>query len=269
MYNGDLPMHRKPIKGCYYYYMSVRSRGKITTIYLGPNQKNAEEREKALKAELGIEKRGRPLKSSQNPRFLSCSKHALLILFIMPFILLNSAASAQASTYKCTTCTVCTNYLLNSSMSSGDTLQLTANIDNYAGIDSKGCINFGGKDGIIFDCLGHTIDGNDLGSDYGIWLNNTGDGSNNNILNNCTLTDFYKGIYTLSSSNNTFMNINAISNNYSIQLDLGSKDNLTNINASYNSMYGIYIGSVNNTLMNISVQENAIIGIYIPAGIRF
>ncbi|MCJ7817004.1 MAG: right-handed parallel beta-helix repeat-containing protein, partial [Candidatus Aenigmarchaeota archaeon] len=167
------------------------------------------------------------------------------------------------ATFNCSTCTVCSNYLLNTSMQSGDVLQLTASLSGVSGT----CISFGGKDNHTFDCLGNTLDGDDSGTDYGIWLNETGDGSNNNTIRNCTVTDFYYGIYLSNSSNNTMLNITGSSNNYSFYLSAplsGSfnYNRIINAIANNNTNAGIYcVGllstSLYNSFINITANYNS------------
>jgi len=64
-------MHKKRINGYDYFYMSVRRKGKITTIYLGQAPAKAKEAEDAVKARLKIGKAGRPHKSERNSRYLA------------------------------------------------------------------------------------------------------------------------------------------------------------------------------------------------------
>src|SRR4030042_1701529 len=67
-------MHAKRINGYDYYYMSVRRKGKITTIYLGQVPGKAKERESLLRKSLKIGKIGRPHKFDRNPRYLESPK---------------------------------------------------------------------------------------------------------------------------------------------------------------------------------------------------
>jgi parallel beta-helix repeat protein len=147
-------------------------------------------------------------------------------------------------------------------MASGDTLQLTNSLTDQIGT----CIQFGGKDNVIFDCLGNTIDGDDSGADDGIWLNDSSGGSNNNTVRNCVVTGFEEGIFLRSSSNNTFTNINASYNSagYGFYIESGSSNRLTNINASYN-LVGIFIGSGSNSnnLTAINAFSNTQSGILV------
>ena len=82
----------------------------------------------------------------------------------------------------------------------------TVQISNYTGTCIDNPANFSNK---IFDCQGHTIDGDDSDVDYGIFLS----GKSGNIIKNCVVTDFFYGIYLNSSSNNNITNNTANSNN--------------------------------------------------------
>ncbi|RLJ06227.1 MAG: hypothetical protein DRP16_05375, partial [Candidatus Aenigmatarchaeota archaeon] len=150
--------------------------------------------------------------------------------------------------YTCDSCESCTDYLTNGSLSAGDILKLTADIINYAGLNDstdpgESCIKFGGADNIIFDCNGKTISGDGDNYGYGIWLNDSLGGSNNNTIKNCgNISYFYYGIYFESSDNNTLQNITANSNSF-----------------------GIHLYSSSNTLQNITVQENQCYDIYFYA----
>ena len=129
----------------------------------------------------------------------------------------------------------------------------TVQISNYTGICINNSANFSNK---TFDCQGNTIDGDDSGSDYGIYLY----GKSGNIIKNCVVTDFFYGIWLLSSSNNTLTNNTANSNSQDgISLHYSSNNNtLTNNTANSNSWVGISLGysSNNNTLTNNTANSN-------------
>ena len=126
---------------------------------------------------------------------------------------------------------------------------------NYAGIVpitdySETCIdnpaNFNNK---VFDCQGHTIDGDKIWSDVGdsgIYL----DGKSGNIIKNCIVIDFQYGIRLYGSSNNTIISNSVNSNDYSIELESSSNNKI--ISNTANSMYyGITLrGSSNNNITN-------------------
>ncbi|MEM2918585.1 MAG: NosD domain-containing protein [Candidatus Altiarchaeota archaeon] len=170
-----------------------------------------------------------------------------LIVGIFMFFLGNvSAISCTCSS--CDSCTAALNDNINCPLG----VNLTADITDYAGTCINNPENFSNK---IFDCQGHTIDGDDSGLDFGIYLY----GKENNTIKNCVVTDFYYGIYLESSSNNTLTNNTASSNSYGILLDYSSNNILTNNTASSNSYDGIslYSSSNNNILTNNTASSNS------------
>ena len=86
---------------------------------------------------------------------------------------------------------------------------------------SETCINnpanFNNK---IFDCQGHTIEGDGSGYDQGIFL----DSRQNNTIKNCIIRNFSYGIYLNSSSNNSLTNNTTNSNRYGIYLSSSSNN---------------------------------------------
>jgi len=168
------------------------------------------------------------------------------------FAFLAFIVTARAEIYTCDSCSDCTDKI--ASASDGDIIQLNTSISDVSGT----CISFGGKDNVIFDCLGNTIDGDDSGTNYGIWLNESNSGSNNNTVRNCVVTDFYSGLYLYSSSNNTLTNITANSNSWNGLYLYHSFNNILQSITSYsNSWNGLYLySSFNNTLQSITSYSN-------------
>ena len=125
-------------------------------------------------------------------------------LFItLLFVALLSVAHVSATTVYCHNCTDCTNKIQSAEL--GDTVILTEDIIDHAGT----CIDFGGADLITFDGGGHIIDGIDSYSYYGIYLPSY---SCNDVVTNCTISDFRHGVYLFTSSHNEVSNITAFSN---------------------------------------------------------
>jgi len=137
----------------------------------------------------------------------------------------------------------------------------TVNITNYIGTCIDNPANFNNK---IFDCQGHTIDGDDSGDNIGIYLSNR----TNNTIKNCNVTQFWAGIsfgyngssYTTGCSNNTLTNNIANNNTHSgIVLHSSSNNNtLTNNIANNNAHSGILLhsSSNNNNLTNNTANSN-------------
>ncbi|PKP59426.1 MAG: hypothetical protein CVT88_05535, partial [Candidatus Altiarchaeales archaeon HGW-Altiarchaeales-1] len=121
-------------------------------------------------------------------------------------------------------------------------------IDNPAGFNNK-----------VFDCQGHTIDGDDIGTDYGIYL----DGKTENVIKNCMVSDFKYGIRFSYSSNNTITNSTINSNwDTGIFLFTSSNNNLSDNIVNSNS-YGIdlFNNSNFNKISNNRIFNNSDIGI--------
>ncbi|OQX17992.1 MAG: hypothetical protein BWK75_07025, partial [Candidatus Altiarchaeales archaeon A3] len=164
----------------------------------------------------------------------------------------------------CSDCSDCTNQLNNNSCA---IVVLKQNITNYSGICINNPINFTNR---IFDCQGHSIDGNDIFDslpDAGIYLN----GEQNNTIRNCVITDFAYGIYLNSSSNNTIISNTLNSNNKSgIYIFNNSNFNqilnnqILNNNESgitisnCNSLGNCYVGNSNNTIKRNKILNNTV-----------
>ena len=156
----------------------------------------------------------------------------------------------------CNSCADC-----NDKLSSGlyVTVTLSTDLTNLAG----GCISlpFGESD-LVFDCAGHTIDGDDQAVDpeNGISMYS---GSNNTIMN-CTVSDFSSGIHLGAATNHTVINDHLTSNGVGINLsnahyndvrDNTVDENNTGIrltNANYNSIYSNV--SCNNSVWDFYVD---------------
>jgi parallel beta-helix repeat protein len=138
----------------------------------------------------------------------------------------------------CSTCAGCNQEI--AAANPGETVNLTASINGQSG----SCIGFEGKDYVTFDCLGNAIDGDDTGEDYGILLNETGDGSNNNTLKDCIVTGFYNGVYLNSSSNNTLVNFTASDNHIGMRFyNLSMYNAINDSRLENNTDYGLYFES--------------------------
>jgi len=201
----------------------------------------------------------------------------LISFFLFTF---NHLSPIQAqTTWTCASCSDCSSYLQNGTLSSGDTLRLTADLPS----PGAHCINLSGKDNITLDCNGFTIYGDDSGSYYGIYSKAT-DGFDNSIIRDCTNISYFQyGIYLRYSDNTTIRNtstflntfgtayaiylmdstnsrieeINSSQNDYGLSLSNSDNNTLTNITASGNQLYGLSLSnSNNNTLTNITASDN-------------
>lgn len=150
--------------------------------------------------------------------------------------------------YTCTTCDTCELAITNAG--SGDTIKLTADIVNQA----TTCIdNPADFTNIIFDCDGHTIDGDDGAGDYGIYIG----GQSYDTIQNCIFTDFGNTIFLFEGSDHhNVINTTVSSSAYGIVFD-GTDTNLTN-NRFISNTYGINIQGSNNFFINNTVMNNTI-----------
>lgn len=179
------------------------------------------------------------------------------VYFIAILIILTSLVSPTGATvYECKSCSDCSQKIQNTIP--GDIVILTVDI-----IDQDGtCIEFNGTDGIIFDGNGHLISGDSDLSGYGIHLSSNSD---NNIIKNCEINDFFDGVYFFCSDNNSIENIRSTYNRDCGIYFVGSNsNNIKDIEVGLNNQCGFYLvyGSCN-TLTNIISVSNSIAGIYI------
>jgi parallel beta-helix repeat protein len=97
----------------------------------------------------------------------------------------------------------------------------------------------------ILDCLGYSLNGNDVSNTYGFYL--TGSDTKNNTVKNCNIIDFWSGIYLYNSPNNNTLTNNMVYNNgYGIYLTSSSNNTITNNMANSNSNGGILLSSSSN-----------------------
>jgi len=125
------------------------------------------------------------------------------LFIILMILVIVSLSSASAEIIYCENCSDCSAKIQNAS--SVDTVVLTSDI-----VDCDGtCINFNSSDGITFDGGGHTISGTRGVQEYGIYLPAW---SCTNTIMNCTITDFWDGIYIFNSPHNFVYNITSYNN---------------------------------------------------------
>jgi len=145
--------------------------------------------------------------------------------------------------------------------------ELNSSIENA--IDAK-CINAYADD-ITIDCQGMVIDGQDNADTYGIYMN----GSNSVTITNCTITDFYDGIFVNLSSNNSQITNNNFTSNKRSGIYFGNdfssyRDNNISSNVfdsqELSTGYDIYlIGLYNNISSNNFSSTNIMQNIYVKS----
>lgn len=169
-------------------------------------------------------------------------------------LLMLLSMTVDAADCYCSSCEDCEEKISDPACSS---IFLTDDLRNNTGTCIDDPENFSNK---IFDCQSHIINGDDAGTDYGIYLY----GKNNNTIRDCTVTDFYYGVYLRDSSSNTIAD-NTVNSNTQEGIRLYSDsfyNTITNNTVNYNLIYGIELdgdGGYNTVTENIvSDQYNGI-----------
>ena len=119
-----------------------------------------------------------------NPRFTGLMGLSLALLFL-------AQPSLEQTVWTCSSCSDCSEYLQNGSLSAGDTLTLTEDLSIQGD-----CIIFNDTHDVSLDCSGFSLEGD--GSGHGIHLN----GSAGNSITGCVVKGFSYGIYVNGSSGN-------------------------------------------------------------------
>ncbi|MBU0590880.1 right-handed parallel beta-helix repeat-containing protein [Candidatus Micrarchaeota archaeon] len=129
---------------------------------------------------------------------------------------------------------------------------LTTNLDNVIG----NCIVISANN-VVFDCLGHYIDGDDTGFDYGFYDS----GYTNLTIKNCIVSDFDSNIYLSSPTNSSIINntLNSSTDNgifvsaYNGNILIENNTIFDNNNVNGEGIYlggSSYINITNNNLTN-------------------
>jgi len=163
-----------------------------------------------------------------------------IVITLVFFLLSSTALAVDISS--------CTN------INSPGTYDLTTNI-----MDSSAdcCINITSSN-IVLDGQGHTIDGIDKVSSYGIYVYNPSISLTNVIIKNLVIRDWYYGIRYEDSNNGRLENTNVSSGSNGVYAYKFGNNTIANNNISYASM-GLYItGSPgNNTVINNLISDNS------------
>lgn len=156
----------------------------------------------------------------------------------------------------CSSCGDCENKMASTKLE-GDTVYLISDITNNVGTCINDPENFTGR---TLDCMGHIIDGDDSGTDYGIYLEE----QDNNILKNCTITDFNEALKLYESDNNQIIDFSVTSNlvsGFSVKCDNNSIVNST-VRCSGGSGIGINVsGNASNFRVENTNISNCDIGL--------
>jgi hypothetical protein len=173
------------------------------------------------------------------------------------------SVSVQAAVLECGSCGTCNAQI--AAAADGDIVQLNTPIQAVSGT----CISFGGKDNLTFDCLGNAIDGDDTDMDYGIWLNESGGGSNGNTIRNCAVTDFWMGVFLKSSSNNLLTNVRVDSNDNGIVQAGGSNNRYAGIAANSNKYSGLDTTVASNSIITDAIFYSNYYGVALQFGSNY
>jgi len=159
-----------------------------------------------------------------------------LVSFLLGLLVLAGGVSAATNVSSCQVINTSGSYVLNTSIT---------------GSTATRCIEITASD-VVFDGAGLTIEGDDVGSDYGVFVNNSPTVLTNVTVKNLNLTDWYNGIYYRNAENGSIENNTINSNNRNgIYLYSSSNNTLTDNRVNQN-LYGIYLDSSsnNNTISN-------------------
>lgn len=167
-----------------------------------------------------------------------------------------SIGNINAIAIECDSCDDCT-IKLNGEYGE---VYLNTSIINHTGTCINNPANFNNK---IFDCQGHTIDGDNIGYDYGIYLI----GKKGNTIRNCVISNFNNGIFLWSTSSSNVTN-NNINLNYGdgIMLYYSNENIMYSNNITSNGDNGMLIKtSRGNIIINNTCNSNNGNGIYLRA----
>lgn len=182
----------------------------------------------------------------------------------------------------CTSCASCSSSIQDAT--AGQTVSLTSDITDA----TTTCIDFGGNDGITFDCQGYTISSTNgvgdgikiYGSDNSTimgcsnisYFNNAIHSVTGNTSSNITIynTSIYQtsgtGIVIVGSNNNLTDILIFSSGNAGMTFGAGNSNAFTRVNSSYSTGYGLHFStSSNNTIEDCDFISNGDDGIYFQA----
>ena len=178
-----------------------------------------------------------------------------ILIAILSFLWLSAPFfSANGDVLECNSCQDCTDKI--QSASPGDIIMLTNDIAAESGLY---CINFNGRGNITLDGNSYRI--TDAESvNYGIYLN-TGTCCNN-IIKNCRVNGFDKGLYLIYGNSNTVMDSTFFQNNTGIDISLADSNTIQSVNLTQNSIgIALHSESDSNIIKNSYIYGNYNYGI--------
>ena len=159
-----------------------------------------------------------------------------------------SVMAPLATSTTCNSCEDCTEKLKSGEY---DVVTLTTDITDHKG----SCIGLiMGESNVVFDCGGHTIDGDDIAIDpeHGVtMMHGTG-----NTIKNCVISDFSNGIYLWDATDHEIIGNTVISNDEGIELGWSDSNTINGntVNENYNGI--ILSNSNSNTINSNTVCKN-------------
>jgi len=139
------------------------------------------------------------------------------------------------------------------------TYNITSNITDY---QSGTCFQIRSSN-VSINCLGNTIDGDDIENSAGF----RAVGVNNITIKNCKLRDFYDGLHVASSSKNNFSGISVSSSVSSgIYFSNVTETSVSNTNSTSNQAFGLWLSSsLLNNISDSTFSENQVNDLQVSA----
>ena len=145
----------------------------------------------------------------------------------------------------------------------GETYLLTEDIINSS---ASHCMNISANN-VTLDCQGHTIDGIDSASTYGIYIYRFPETNVNITVKNCRVSDWYYGFSISYVDNISIINCTSNSNSYrGFEIYSCKSSTFINLTANLNGWVGFHFQEfLSNNLNDITANFNDNIGIYLDS----
>jgi len=192
-------------------------------------------------------------------------KGLFFITLLLAFLVVFFVGVVSAATVQCDSISSCNSAIGSAAVN--DIIQMNQSIP----VSTNGtAIDFAGKDNVTFDCGGFSLvgPGNSNTSNYGIYFNMSGGGSNYDTVENCNISGFGYGIdLGIGSYYATVINVKT-NFNYNAGIYLENSANYAAIEgwSSNGDGYALSTGSVNNSFSNIYISNSLNAGISITQG---
>lgn len=137
-------------------------------------------------------------------------------------------------------------------------IQSNATMLGHANRTGGTCFTTNATNNLIINGAGYAIGGNDAATTTGIHINYT----NNTVIQNAIIENFYTGIYTQGTETNV---TNTTIRDCSYGMDIESGTNLTNSSIYNNTIIGIQVRGTESVIYNNSIYNNTNTNLYIAA----